>query len=317
MQPAVAAGAGLSADGGRRWRARPAPACAPRRPRSASHDTTTVRGRPTDAGGASTWTWSPCPDLDDALSMDWECAWVAVPLDRADPAGDSRRSPSPGPCSTPATTAGPLVVEPRRSGRVGHRVRLDLVDMLPPELLDDFYPVGWDPAGVGLARRRRSTADRSTPSSIPDVDECIERTGELLARRRRRCRRSTSRRCASRSASTASTTSATATARRSGRCTPWPTPIGSGTSCSTGRSTRPPATRRARSPPTACRTTRPTRSTPSIARFLELCDAIAAVRGRPGQRRARRRPRGHDPRRCRPPTSPAIRRSCTASTSRS
>ena len=95
---------------------RPGPASAPRRrcsDRAAGHDARRRRRvdrwpvrRPCD--------WSVVSGRPPSLTMEWECASVDVPLDHADPTGETiSRRPHAAPCSTPATTAGPLVARTR------------------------------------------------------------------------------------------------------------------------------------------------------------------------------------------------------------
>ena len=113
--------------------------------------------------------------------MDWECAWVDVPLDRADPASEHVAG---RPARRPVLEAGddrrPLVIEPGRSGRLRRRRSPGRSSTCCRSTCSTrFYPVGWDPRGVGLSRPAIDCG-RLDAMDIPDADECIERTGELL-----------------------------------------------------------------------------------------------------------------------------------------
>ena len=248
--------------------------------------------RPPRPPAASTLEWSTCPAprhrIVDALGVhDRRRRWTT-------PTRRRRRSasPSPAPCSSrrrpPAARA-----EPRRPGRVGHRAGL-----VPRRRAAGRAArrATTRSAGIPVAsggRCRPSTAADRRRSTSPSAED-VHRRHRRAARpgRRGRRRRSTSSRSASRSASTASTTSATATARRSARCTRWPTPTASGASCST-----------APIDPTAGDPAGPL-SADGVPDYAadELDDVDRplpravrrqrAVRGRPGQRGARRRPRG-------------------------
>ena len=283
--------------GAGRWRRLDRRTACSRRARGAHRRGGAARSRPTPSRRPTgrrrpTLEWSPCPDLDrraDAWSGSARgstsrsttttrpASTIAVALTRPGlDAGDTRR---------------PLVAQPRRPGRVRHRA--GLVPRRPAARATcstHYYPVGWDPRGVGRSLPAVDCGDVDA-DDVPDAED-VHRPDRSAARPGRRGRRRPRprRRSAPPSASSASTTSATATARRSARCTRWPTPTASGGSCSTVRSTRRRAIRTARSPPTACRTTPPTRLDDVIDRFHELCDA-SRVRRRPGQPGARRRAR--------------------------
>ncbi|MET0143830.1 MAG: alpha/beta hydrolase [Ilumatobacteraceae bacterium] len=128
---------------------------------------------------APTISWSHCDDIDGALSLEWECASVPVPLDHDDPTGEQISIAVTRPVLEPGDDRAPLVMNPGGPGAQGVPLAWYLVDQLPFDLLDHFYPVGWDPRGVG----------RSVPAvdcgsfdlaDHPDADECIAGTGPLL-----------------------------------------------------------------------------------------------------------------------------------------
>jgi pimeloyl-ACP methyl ester carboxylesterase len=128
----------------------------------------------------STLDWSSCPDLADDLSAEWECAWVDAPLDHADPSGDTISVALSRPVLDDSDTRRPLVVNPGGPGGSGIELAWYLIDLLPAELLDDYYPVGWDPRGVGRSLPAVDCGDFDR-FAIPDVQTCIDNTGSLLA----------------------------------------------------------------------------------------------------------------------------------------
>ncbi|MET0459346.1 MAG: alpha/beta fold hydrolase, partial [Ilumatobacteraceae bacterium] len=139
-------------------------------------------GPPTSDGPApvSTVDWSTCPDLDPDLTLAWECAWVAVPLDHDDPAGEQISVALTRPQLDAGDDRRPLVLDPGGPGASGIELAWYLVDVLPGELLDHFYPVGWDPRGVG---RSRPPVDCGPIGAfdVPAAEDCIAGTGALLS----------------------------------------------------------------------------------------------------------------------------------------
>ncbi len=112
--------------------------------------------------------------------MRWECTTVETPLDHADPASESISVALTRPVLEAGDDRKPLVMNPGGPGASGIELAWYLVDLLPSELLDAYYPVGWDPRGVG---RSIPAVDcgRFDPFEIPESEECIARTGALLA----------------------------------------------------------------------------------------------------------------------------------------
>ena len=112
--------------------------------------------------------------------MRWECTTVETPLDHADPSSESISVALTRPVLEPGDDRRPLVMNPGGPGASGIELAWYLVDLLPSELLDTYYPVGWDPRGVG---RSIPAVDCGAfdPFEIPEPEECIARSGALLA----------------------------------------------------------------------------------------------------------------------------------------
>ena len=227
-----------------------------------------VRRRPTRRAGARVRT------ADVELTLAWECAL-----------GRTCRSTTPTPTAEqiavaitrPVLDAGddrrPLVLEPRRARRLGDRARLVLRRRPAAELLDHFYPVGWDPRASGSSMPPIDCGPFDAVSTCRDAADCIAGTGDLLGPRRRGRRGARPR------------GGAPGARRRAARLPRLQLRHGARRGLRHG----PPRRRRAvrarrrhrpdgRRPgwpagrPTACPTTPPTSSTTSIARFHELCD---------------------------------------------
>ena len=281
-------------------RSRPAPSTRADRPRPAV---------PTRADWSHVSRPRPGPDVGVGVR-----ARSHVPLDHADPggrAGLGRASPARARADDDRR---PLVLDPGGPGAL--RLELALVPRrrsAAGEPLDHFYPVGWDPRGVGRSIPPIDAA-RSTCSTCRTPTTASPAPGAARPTSARPTPPSTSSRSAWRSASNASTTSATATAPPSARSTRWPTPTASGGSCSTAPSTRRPAiphgplrrrraglrrrrARRRSSPASTSCATRPPRCAagPHSAALVDDLERRSAT--------------------CRRPTSPASPPSWSASTS--
>ena len=255
---------------------------------------------------AATWSAVPRHRRRRAHAWTWECAWIAV---AARPRRPGRRARSTVALTrprarAPATTAGRWCIEPGRPGRVGHRARLVRSSTCcRPTCSTTSTRSAGIPRGVGLSepadrlrpvRRRPTSPTPRTASPAPATLLGPRRRGRRGARPRGGPHR------ARRRAPRLPRLQLRHGARRGVRDGPPRT--ASGTSCSTvpidpdAGDPAGPARR-----PTACRTTPPTSSTPSID---PLPRAVRRHRrcARPGpdSAGARRRPRGHDPRRCRP-----------------
>ena len=74
----------------------------------------------------------------------------------------------------------PLVLEPGGPGDPGTSFAWWFVDVLPPGLLAEFYPVGWDPRGVGISNPPIECGSFAV-TDLPLAADCIAGTGDLLA----------------------------------------------------------------------------------------------------------------------------------------
>ncbi len=143
-------------------------------------DSITTEPAPTTTATTDDVAWRSCPGAADVdLSMSWECRWVDVPLDHADPGGTTVQVAITRPRLAPGDTRRPLVIDPGGPGDPGTSFVWWFADVLPAELLDRYYPVGWDPRGVGLSRPAIDCGP-TDPMDLPPARECIARTGELL-----------------------------------------------------------------------------------------------------------------------------------------
>lgn len=139
-------------------------------------------------------TWSEC-------GGSFECATVDVPLDYADPAGESisialKRLPA----AQPSARLGSLLLNPGGPGGSGVQLVDAAPDFVSDSVLDAYDLVGFDPRGVGgstaitcvsderLDELRSAVYDKSTPEGLEAyradmqelADACEENTGDLL-----------------------------------------------------------------------------------------------------------------------------------------
>lgn len=108
-----------------------------------------------DGGGppAASLDWKPCADVD-AAGPELECAWVAVPLDHADPAGETIDiSLARVPALDPGARRGSILFNPGGPGGSGVELIANagtfFQELLGEDVADHFDLVGFDPRGVG------------------------------------------------------------------------------------------------------------------------------------------------------------------------
>jgi pimeloyl-ACP methyl ester carboxylesterase len=125
--------------------------------------------------------WRACPGIEDVeLSLEWECRWVDVPLEHNRLAGPTVQVAITRPQLAPGDRRRPLVLNPGGPGDPGTSFAWWFVDLLPMSLLEEYYPVGWDPRGVGLSDPAIDCGPVD-PTTLPLAADCIARTGALLA----------------------------------------------------------------------------------------------------------------------------------------
>jgi pimeloyl-ACP methyl ester carboxylesterase len=135
----------------------------------------------TTTGEPSGPAWGECPDIDAyELTATWECRGVDVPLDRGDPGSGTVEVALTRPVLAAGDRRRPLVLQPGGPGASGVELAWTFADLLPADVLDEFYPVGWDPRGVGFAEPAIDCGPVDD-SGVPDAAACIERSGDLLA----------------------------------------------------------------------------------------------------------------------------------------
>jgi pimeloyl-ACP methyl ester carboxylesterase len=135
---------------------------------------------PTTTAGPTDREWADCPDIDQyELATAWECTWVDVPLDRAAPDAGTVQVALTRPVLAEGDGRRPLVLEPGGPGASGVEFAWTFADLLPFDVLDELYPVGWDTRGVGFATPPIDCGPVGA-SGLPEVEACIEGTGELL-----------------------------------------------------------------------------------------------------------------------------------------
>lgn len=150
--------------------------------------------RGTDRDGAPAWT-----ACEDELLSGLDCATLAVPLDHAEPDGDTvdialarQRA------ADPDRRIGSLFINPGGPGASGVDLVPQLASVLDDAVLDRFDIVGFDPRGVGRSTAVRCIDDPATVNALdadPDTPEeiaritaehdafvqaCTERHGDLL-----------------------------------------------------------------------------------------------------------------------------------------
>ena len=121
--------------------------------------------------------WSPCTDADG-----WECAALPVPLDYADPTGQTIDiALTRLPAADPTRRIGALVINPGGPGGAGVRTLHQLGTMLfPDETRARFDIVSFDPRGVGESGQINCQPDYETYYALdPSPDDDAERSAWL------------------------------------------------------------------------------------------------------------------------------------------
>jgi pimeloyl-ACP methyl ester carboxylesterase len=134
---------------------------------SAGSDGTTSDREPTAAGPID---WTRCEDSASSLAG-LECATLDVPVDPAEPDGDTTsialaRVPSTG---TDEERIGSLVLNPGGPGGSGIEFLASVAPAFPAELTDRFDLVSFDPRGVGASDPVRCLDDEEKDEEL-DVD---------------------------------------------------------------------------------------------------------------------------------------------------
>jgi pimeloyl-ACP methyl ester carboxylesterase len=141
---------------------------------SRSSDRTTVPANPTEGGADG---YQPKPLEWSSCGTGFECATLAVPLDYAEPAGDTidiavTRKPATG------ERIGPLFVNPGGPGASARDAAKQLAALFDDRLLERFDIVGVDPRGVGESTPLHCGVP---PAELYGVDPTIEDRGDTAA----------------------------------------------------------------------------------------------------------------------------------------
>ncbi len=142
---------------------------------SLSGSPTVSTSSPSAPSGASAARAAPDPALATFYeqTLDWQpcesgdyCAKLTVPLDYANPAGDTielalLKNPAPGGDSRP-----PLVINPGGPGASGVDFAKNIDGSIPESVRDAFDIVGFDPRGVGESNPLDCLTDKQTDSFL-------------------------------------------------------------------------------------------------------------------------------------------------------
>jgi pimeloyl-ACP methyl ester carboxylesterase len=94
--------------------------------------------------------WGPCPD--DGVDPRQQCASLAVPLDYAEPDGETIEiAVSRIPAESPERRRGALLYNPGGPGESGIGGPTFLAAILPPDVREQYDLVGFDPRGINLS----------------------------------------------------------------------------------------------------------------------------------------------------------------------
>ncbi len=141
--------------------------------------------------------WAPCPD-----QAGFECGRLTVPLDYADPTGETiELALLKNPADEPTQRRGHLVVNPGGPGAPGTSYAAADRNVFGQPVLDSFDVVGFDPRGTGDSHPIDCLPDEALSAHLeldpsPDTEQeeraflrsseeffagCVERSGELAA----------------------------------------------------------------------------------------------------------------------------------------
>lgn len=120
--------------------------------------------------------WSSCANQESP----WECGAITVPMDYSRPgARQIAIALTRLPAADPSRRIGSLVLNPGGPGGSGLELAYGEAEFFPPELLDRFDIVGFDPRGVGGSTAVECPDDYDF--DLDPVSRCIDMTGELLS----------------------------------------------------------------------------------------------------------------------------------------
>ncbi len=140
----------------------------------------TTAAAPTTAPTSGTLDWHSCPDA----GSDVECATLAVPVDYADPEGDTvdlvlMRLPA----GSKSNRIGSLLVNPGGPGVPGTDLVVNATRIWPKRIRDRFDIVSWDPRGTGGSAPVDCVADLDRYFAEPDPSPDTPEENQLLVDR--------------------------------------------------------------------------------------------------------------------------------------
>ncbi|MEV6033910.1 alpha/beta hydrolase [Nonomuraea sp. NPDC052116] len=134
------------------------------------------------AKGAAAPVWGECPQVESGVPRDprQQCATLRVPLDYRAPRGRTIEiAISRIATAQPGTRRGILLSNPGGPGDQGLDLPSALATVLPPEVLDQYDLIGFDPRGIGHSTPVTCGIDPATPRShvlpYPAPDGGIQR----------------------------------------------------------------------------------------------------------------------------------------------
>jgi pimeloyl-ACP methyl ester carboxylesterase len=143
--------------------------------------TPTTGARPAEVAPVA---WQACPPTDGEDVQGWECGTIQVPLDYAQPDGETitialTRHRATG----DSQRIGSLVVNPGGPGASGIEAVRGLLDLLPSDVPARFDLVGFDPRGVGASSAVDCVSDKAldagadldgTPDTPQEIDALVD-----------------------------------------------------------------------------------------------------------------------------------------------